>query len=181
MVPRMKEKYSGEVVPALMERFQYSSPMEVPRLSKIVINMGLGKAQGDVKALDAAVDELSRISGQRPSIRRAKKSIANFKLKEGTPIGCAVTLRRDRMFEFLDRLIAIALPRVRDFRGIPTRSFDGRGNYTMGVTDQLIFPEINYAKVDAVRGMNLTFVTTAKTDEESRALLEGLGMPFRRS
>jgi len=177
----MKEKYSGEVVPALMERFQYSSPMEVPRLSKIVINMGLGKAQGDVKALDAAVDELSRISGQRPSIRRAKKSIANFKLKEGTPIGCAVTLRRDRMFEFLDRLIAIALPRVRDFRGIPTRSFDGRGNYTMGVTDQLIFPEINYAKVDAVRGMNLTFVTTAKTDEESRALLEGLGMPFRRS
>ncbi|MGD8376539.1 MAG: 50S ribosomal protein L5 [Acidobacteriota bacterium] len=181
MVPRMKEKYSSEVVPALMERFQYTTPMEVPRLSKIVINMGLGKAQGDVKALDAAVDELSRISGQRPSIRRARKSIANFKLKEGTPIGAAVTLRRERMFEFLDRLISIALPRVRDFRGVPTRSFDGRGNYTMGVTDQLIFPEINYAKVDAVRGMNLTFVTTAKTDEESRALLEGLGMPFRRS
>lgn len=181
MVPRMKEKYGSEVVPALMERFQYSSPMEVPRLSKIVINMGLGKAQGDVKALDAAVDELSRISGQRPSIRRARKSIANFKLKEGTPIGCAVTLRRERMFEFLDRLISIALPRVRDFRGVPTRAFDGRGNYTMGVMDQLIFPEINYAKVDAVRGMNVTFVTTAKTDEESRALLEGLGMPFRRS
>ena len=180
MVPRMKERYESEVVPALMEKFRYSSVMAVPRLSKIVVNMGMGKAQGDVKALDHAMDELSQILGQRPSIRRARKSIANFKLKEGTPIGCRVTLRRRRMYEFLDRLIAVALPRVRDFRGTPTRSFDGRGNYTLGIADPLIFPEISYTKVDAVRGMNVTFVTTATTDEESRALLEGLGMPFRR-
>jgi large subunit ribosomal protein L5 len=181
MVPRLKERYTSEVVASLMEKFNYATVMQAPRLSKIVVNMGMGKTQGDTKALDAAMDELSRITGQRASVRRARKSIANFKLKEGTPIGCAVTLRSQRMFEFLDRLISVALPRVRDFRGTPTKSFDGRGNYTLGVTDQLIFPEINYTKVDAVRGMNVTFVTTARTDDESRALLEGLGMPFRRS
>jgi large subunit ribosomal protein L5 len=181
MVPRLKERYEAEVVPALREKFGYPNVMAVPRLTKIVINMGVGKAQGDIKVLDNAIDELTRISGQRPSIRRARKSIANFKLKEGSPIGCRVTLRRQRMYEFLDRLIMVALPRVRDFRGIPGRSFDGRGNYTLGITDQLIFPEVSYAKVDMVRGMNITFVTTARTDEESRALLEGLGMPFRRN
>jgi len=142
--------------------------------------MGVGKAQDDIKIMDRAIEELGVITGQRPSVRRARKSIANFKLKENSPIGCRVTLRGQRMYEFLDRLVTVALPRVRDFRGLPTRAFDGRGNYTMGVTDQLIFAEVNYAKVDAVRGMNVSFVTTAKTDAESRALLEGLGMPFRK-
>jgi large subunit ribosomal protein L5 len=181
MTPRLKERYQRELVPALMGQFGYRNVMAVPRLSKIVVNMGVGKAQDDIKVMDHAMEELGVITGQRPSIRRARKSIANFKLKEGAPIGCRVTLRGHRMYEFLDRLVSVALPRVRDFRGLPTRAFDGRGNYTLGVTDQLIFAEVNYAKVDMVRGMNVSFVTTAKTDAESRALLEGLGMPFRKS
>ena len=151
----------------------------VPRLAKIVLNMGVGAAKEDIKAMDKAIEELAQISGQRPEVRRARKSIANFKLREGQPIGCRVTLRGQRMYEFLDRLVSVALPRVRDFRGLSTRAFDGRGNYTMGVKDQLIFPEVNYDKVDTVRGMNISMVTTAKTDDESRALLERLGMPFR--
>ena len=181
MTPRVKERYQKETVPALMEKFSYGNVMAVPKLKKIVINMGLGKVQGDVKALDNAIGELGHITGQLATIRRARKSIANFKLREGAAIGVKVTLRGDRMYEFLDRLIAVALPRVRDFRGLPTKSFDGRGNYTIGITDQLIFPEISYAKVDAVRGMNVSFVTTARTDDESRALLGGLGIPFRRA
>jgi large subunit ribosomal protein L5 len=180
MTPRLQERYRQELVPALMTKFGYDNVMAVPKLSKIVVNMGVGKAQDDIKIMDRAMEELGVITGQRPSIRRARKSIANFKLKENSPIGCRVTLRGQRMYEFLDRLVTVALPRVRDFRGLPTRAFDGRGNYTMGVTDQLIFAEVNYAKVDAVRGMNVSFVTTAKTDAESRALLEGLGMPFRK-
>jgi len=180
-MPRLKERYRKELVPTLSERFGYGNVMAVPKLSKIVINMGVGKAQEDIKVMDRAIDELGQITGQRPSIRRARKSISNFKLKEGAPIGCRVTLRGDRMYEFFDRLVTVALPRLRDFRGLSTRSFDGRGNYTIGVTDQLMFPEINYAKVDMVRGMNISFVTTARNDEESRALLEGLGMPFRKS
>jgi large subunit ribosomal protein L5 len=180
MTPRLQERYRQELVPALMSKFGYDNIMAVPKLSKIVVNMGVGKAQDDIKIMDRAIEELGVITGQRPSVRRARKSIANFKLKENSPIGCRVTLRGQRMYEFLDRLVTVALPRVRDFRGLPTRAFDGRGNYTMGVTDQLIFAEVNYAKVDAVRGMNVSFVTTAKTDAESRALLEGLGMPFRK-
>jgi len=180
MTPRLQERYRQELVPALMSKFGYDNVMAVPKLSKIVVNMGVGKAQDDIKIMDRAIEELGVITGQRPSVRRARKSIANFKLKENSPIGCRVTLRGQRMYEFLDRLVTVALPRVRDFRGLPTRAFDGRGNYTMGVTDQLIFAEVNYAKVDAVRGMNVSFVTTAKTDAESRALLEGLGMPFRK-
>jgi len=180
MTPRLQERYRQELVPALMSKFGYENVMAVPKLSKIVVNMGVGKAQDDIKIMDRAMEELGVITGQRPSIRRARKSIANFKLKENSPIGCRVTLRGQRMYEFLDRLVTVALPRVRDFRGLPTRAFDSRGNYTMGVTDQLIFAEVNYAKVDAVRGMNVSFVTTAKTDAESRALLEGLGMPFRK-
>jgi large subunit ribosomal protein L5 len=180
MTPRLQERYRQELVPALMSKFGYDNIMAVPKLSKIVVNMWVGKAQDDIKIMDRAIEELGVITGQRPSVRRARKSIANFKLKENSPIGCRVTLRGQRMYEFLDRLVTVALPRVRDFRGLPTRAFDGRGNYTMGVTDQLIFAEVNYAKVDAVRGMNVSFVTTAKTDAESRALLEGLGMPFRK-
>jgi large subunit ribosomal protein L5 len=181
MTPRIKELYQKELVPRLTEKFGYPNLMAVPRLAKIVVNMGVGKAQEDIKLLDSAMAEMAQITGQRPSIRRARKSIANFKLREGSPIGCRVTLRGDRMYEFLDRLVAIALPRVRDFRGISTKAFDGRGNYTMGIEDQLIFPEISYTKVDMVRGMNVSIVTTARSDDESRALLEGLGMPFRRS
>ena len=181
MTPRLKERYQAEILPALVKQFDYPNVMAAPRLNKIVINMGVGKAQDDIKILDAAVEELAQISGQRPSIRRARKSIAGFKLREGAPIGCRVTLRGHRMYEFLDRLISVALPRVRDFRGLPTKSFDGRGNYTFGITDQLIFPEVHYAKVDMVRGMNVSIVTTAKSDDESRALLQALGMPFRRS
>ena len=181
MTPRIKELYQKELVPRLTEKFGYPNLMAVPRLAKIVVNMGVGKAQEDIKLLDHAMEEMAQITGQRPSVRRARKSIANFKLREGSPIGCRVTLRGDRMYEFLDRLVAIALPRVRDFRGISTKAFDGRGNYTMGIEDQLIFPEISYTKVDMVRGMNVSIVTTARSDDESRALLEGLGMPFRRS
>ena len=176
---RMRVRYSKEVVPALMKHFQYTNIMAVPKLEKIVVNMGLGEAIANAKIMDVAVDELGRITGQRAVVTRAKKSIANFKLRQNMPIGAAVTLRGDRMYEFLDRLVSIVLPRVRDFRGVSTRSFDGRGNYTMGLRDQLIFPEISYEKVDKIRGMNVTIVTTARTDDEARELLKQLGMPFR--
>jgi large subunit ribosomal protein L5 len=176
---RLRVRYSKEVVPALMKHFNYKNLMAVPKLEKIVINMGLGEAIANAKILDVAADELGRIAGQRPVITKAKKSIANFKLRQNMPIGAAVTLRGERMFEFLDRLVSIVLPRVRDFRGVSTKSFDGRGNYTLGLRDQLIFPEIPYEKVDKIRGMNVTVVTTARTDDEARELLKQLGMPFR--
>jgi large subunit ribosomal protein L5 len=176
---RMKVRYSKEVVPALMKHFQYTNIMAVPKLEKIVVNMGLGEAIANAKIMDVAIDELGRITGQRAVVTRAKKSIANFKLRQHMPIGAAVTLRGDRMYEFLDRLVSVVLPRVRDFRGVSVRSFDGRGNYTMGLRDQLIFPEISYEKVDKIRGMNVTIVTTARTDDEARELLKQLGMPFR--
>ena len=178
---RLKEKYKTEVAPALGEQFKYGSTMAIPRLSKIVINMGVGEAISDAKLLDQAVEELSTITGQRPAITRARKAISNFKLREDMPIGCRVTLRGVRMWEFLDRLMNLALPRVRDFRGVAPRAFDGRGNYTLGIRDQLIFPEIEYNKVQKVKGMNVSIVTTARTDEEAKALLDGLGMPFRRA
>ena len=177
--PRLRVRYAKEIVPALMKHFSYANIMAVPKLEKIVINMGLGEAIANAKILDVAMDELGRISGQRAVITRAKKSIANFKLRQDMPIGAAVTLRGDRMFEFLDRLTSVVLPRVRDFRGVSTKSFDGRGNYTLGLRDQLIFPEISYEKVDKIRGMNVTIVTTARTDEEARELLKQCGMPFR--
>jgi len=177
--PRLKVRYSKEIVSALMKHFNYTNVMAVPKLEKIVINMGLGEAIANAKILDVAVDELGRIAGQRPVITRAKKSIANFKLRQNMPIGAAVTLRGDRMFEFLDRLTSVVLPRVRDFRGVSTKSFDGRGNYTLGLRDQLIFPEISYEKVDKIRGMNVTIVTSARTDDEARELLRQFGMPFR--
>jgi large subunit ribosomal protein L5 len=176
----LKAAYHGEMVRQMMERYGYKNPMAVPRLRKIVVNMGVGEANQNIKLLDAAADQLGAIAGQKPVIRRARKSIANFKIREGMPIGCTVTLRGDRMYDFLDRLVSIALPRVRDFRGVPARSFDGRGNYTLGLKDQLVFLEINYAKVDKARGMNITIVTTARTDEEARNLLALLGVPFRR-
>ncbi|KMM36060.1 MULTISPECIES: 50S ribosomal protein L5 [Bacillales] len=177
---RFQEKYQNETKPALMEKFNYSSVMEVPKLEKIVINMGVGDAVQNPKALDTAVEELQLISGQKPIITRAKKSIAGFKLREDMPIGAKVTLRGTRMFEFLDKLISVSLPRVRDFRGISKKSFDGRGNYTLGVKEQLIFPEIDYDKVNKVRGMDIVIVTTANTDEESREMLTNLGMPFQK-
>jgi large subunit ribosomal protein L5 len=177
--PRLRIRYAKEIIPALMKHFSYTNVMAVPKLEKIVINMGLGEAIANAKILDVAVDELGRISGQRPVVTRAKKSIANFKLRQNMPIGAAVTLRGDRMFEFLDRLTSVVLPRVRDFRGVSTKSFDGRGNYTLGLRDQLIFPEISYEKVDKIRGMNVTIVTTARTDDEARELLRQFGMPFR--
>lgn len=180
MVPRLKEKYKNEVVPKMMERFGYKNVMEVPRIEKIVINVGVGEAKDDTRYLDSTVEELAMISGQKPVIAKAKKSIAGFKLREGAPIGCFVTLRGNRAYDFLDRLINIALPRIKDFRGLSPRSFDGRGNYTIGVREQLIFPEIDYDKVMKVRGMSITIVTTAENDDEARALLEFLGMPFRR-
>jgi large subunit ribosomal protein L5 len=176
---RLRTRYSNEIVPTLMKHFKYTNIMAVPKLEKIVINMGLGEAIANAKIMDVAVDELGRISGQRAVITRAKKSIANFKLRQHMPIGAAVTLRGDRMYEFLDRLVSVVLPRVRDFRGVSTRSFDGRGNYTMGLRDQLIFPEISYEKVDKIRGMNVTIVTTARSDDEARELLKQLGLPFR--
>ncbi len=179
MAARLKEKYQSEVVPALMEEFKYQSRMAVPRLSKIVINMGLGEAIQNVKLLDAATRELGQISGQKPVITRAKKSIANFKLRKNMPIGAMVTLRGDRMYEFFDRLVNVALPRVRDFRGLSTRSFDGRGSYTLGLRDQLVFPEVEYGKIEKVKGMNISIVTSAKSDAEGLALLRRLGMPFR--
>jgi large subunit ribosomal protein L5 len=179
MTARIKDSYAKEIRPRLMKERSYSSVMAVPRLQKVVINMGVGEATQNIKLLDAAMDELSRITGQKPAMRRSKKAIAAFRLREGMPIAATVTLRGDRMYEFCDRLFNVALPRVRDFRGVPTNAFDGRGNYTLGLRDQIIFPEIDYAKVDKLRGMNVTFVTTARTDEESRLLLSYLGMPFR--
>ncbi len=178
---RIKELYKREVCPILMKELGYANVMAVPRLSKIVINMGVGEAIQDIKILDGALEEVGTITGQRPCIKRAKKSIANFKLREGMPIACMVTLRGDKMYEFFDRLVNLALPRVRDFRGTSTKSFDGRGNYTLGLKDQLIFPEISYGKVSKAKGMNITIVTTARTDEEAKALLQHLGMPFRRT
>ncbi len=178
--PRLLEQYRREVLPELSRQFQYTSPMAAPRLTKIIINMGVGEAKENIKLLDQAVEELALIAGQRPAITRARKSIANFKLRQGLPIGCRVTLRGHRMYEFLDRLVSIALPRVRDFKGVPEKAFDGRGNYTLGVTDQLIFPELASAKIEKIKGMNITIVTTARTDNESRALLQALGLPFRK-
>jgi large subunit ribosomal protein L5 len=176
---RLRERYSKDVAPALKKEFGYSNVMAIPKITKVVINMGLGEATQNAKIVDTGADEITRITGQKPVVRRAKKSIAQFKVRQGMPIGTMVTLRGDRMWEFLDRLIAIALPRVRDFRGVSPRGFDGRGNYTLGLKDQLLFPEIDYMKVDKARGMNISVVTTAKTDEESRKLLQLLGMPFR--
>ena len=176
---RLKDKFSKEIAPALMKEFNLSNPMAVPRLHKIVVNMGLGEATQNAKVIDPAANELAQVAGQKPVITKAKKSIAAFKVRAGMPIGAMVTLRGDRMYEFLDRLVNIALPRVRDFRGVSTRSFDGRGNFTLGLKDQLIFPEIDYAKVDKLKGMNVTIVTTAANDNEARALLKHLGMPFR--
>jgi len=180
MIPRLQEKYEKEVVPALMEKFGYKSIMEVPKLEKIVINMGVGEAKDNPKALEAAISDLTIITGQKPVMTRAKKSIANFKIRENMPIGCKVTLRKAKMYEFADKLMNIALPRVRDFSGVSDKAFDGRGNYSLGVKEQLIFPEIEYDKIDKVRGMDIIFVTTAKTDEESREFLRFLGMPFAR-
>jgi large subunit ribosomal protein L5 len=176
---RLKEKYRKEVVPALTKEFGYKNVMAVPRLEKVVVNMGLGEATANAKLVDTGADELARITGQKPVTRRAKKSIAAFKVRKGMPIGTMVTLRGERMWEFLDRLMNIALPRVRDFKGVSPRGFDGRGNYTLGLRDQLLFPEIDYMKVDKARGMNVSVVTTAKTDEEARKLLQFIGMPFR--
>ncbi len=177
---RLKERYENEVCKSLMTKFNYSSVMQVPKMEKIVINIGVGDAVSNSKLLDEAVEELTLISGQKPVITKAKKSIAGFKLREGMPIGCKVTLRGEKMYEFLDKLINISLPRVRDFRGVPKNSFDGRGNYTLGIKEQLIFPEINFDKVNKLRGMDIVFVTTAKTDEEGHELLAQLGMPFHK-
>jgi large subunit ribosomal protein L5 len=179
-VPRLLQRYRDEVVPKLMKEFGIENPMGVPRISKVSLNMGLGEAIENIKILDDAVDEVSMLAGQRPSITRAHKSIANFKVREGMPIGCRVTLRDQRMWAFLDRLITIALPRVRDFRGVPRKSFDGRGNYTLGIEDHLIFPEVDYNKVERSKGLNVTIVTTAGNDERALYLLSELGMPFRR-
>ncbi|MGA2609499.1 MAG: 50S ribosomal protein L5 [Terriglobia bacterium] len=179
MAPRLKEKYEKEVVPALVKEFKYTNGMAVPRLRKIVLNMGLGEAIQNAKLLDAGTQELGQITGQKPVITRARKSIANFKLRQNMPIGAMVTLRGDRMYEFFDRLTSVALPRVRDFRGLSTRAFDGRGNYTLGLRDQLVFPEIDYAKVEKVKGLNISIVTDARSDAEALALLRHLGMPFR--
>jgi large subunit ribosomal protein L5 len=176
--PRLRERYEAEIKPDLIKRFGYSSPMAVPTLEKITLNMGVGEAKQNTQMLEAAVEQLATIAGQHPSTRRAKKSVASFKVREGMPVGVAVTLRRARMWEFLDRLNSIAVPRIRDFRGLNPRSFDGRGNYSMGVREQIIFPEIDYDSIDEVRGLDVTITTTAKTDEEAFALLDGLGMPF---
>jgi large subunit ribosomal protein L5 len=181
MSARLKEKYTKDVVPALRKEFGYTNVMAVPRIQKVVVNMGLGEATANAKLVDVGADELARITGQRPVTRRAKKSIAAFKVRKGQPVGAMVTLRGERMWEFLDRLLAIALPRVRDFKGVSPKGFDGRGNYTLGLRDQLLFPEIDYMKVDKARGMNVSVVTTAKTDEEARKLLQFIGMPFRQS
>ncbi len=175
---RLKDKYLNEVVPGLQEQFKYTNVMAIPKLDKVVINIGLGEVTQNPKALDAALNDLTLITGQKPVVTRAKKSIAGFKLREGMPVGVKVTLRGDRMYEFVDRLLSVALPRVRDFRGVSPKSFDGRGNYSLGLKEQLIFPEIEYDKIDKLRGMEIVFATTAKTDEEGRALLKLLGMPF---
>jgi large subunit ribosomal protein L5 len=177
---RLREKYQNELLPKLKEELQLKNMMEVPRIEKVVVNMGLGEAIQNIKVLEAAAEELSQITGQKAVITKAKKSIAQFKLREGMPIGVMVTLRRDRAYEFLDRLINVALPRVRDFKGVSAKAFDGRGNYTLGIREQLIFPEIDLEKIDKVKGLNITIVTSARTDEEGRALLAGMGMPFRK-
>ena len=175
---RLKTKYQQDVVPAMMQEFGYKNPMQVPRLEKITVNVGVGEATQNAKAIDSTVTEITAIAGQKPVVTKSKKAIANFKLREGIPIGCMVTLRRDHMFEFLDRLITVALPRVRDFKGISDRSFDGRGNYSLGLREQIIFPEIHADKVEKARGMTITITTTAKTDQEGRVLLKLMGMPF---
>ncbi|MDZ7374950.1 MAG: 50S ribosomal protein L5 [candidate division KSB1 bacterium] len=180
-VPRLLERYRTVVVPHMMKKFNYKNVMQVPRLEKIVINMGVGEATENPKFLESAVEDLRMISGQQPLVTKAKKAISNFRLRAGTPIGCKVTLRRWRMYEFLDRLITIAIPRIRDFRGLSDKSFDGRGNYSLGIREQIIFPEIDYDKVDKIRGMDITIVTTAKTDEEAFELLAAFGMPFRKT
>ncbi len=179
MAARLKERYQVEVAPAIAKEFGIKNPMAIPRVEKIVINMGMGEAIANAKILDTAADEIRAVTGQKPVITKAKKSIASFKLRQGMPIGVMVTLRGDRMYEFLDRFVSVALPRVRDFRGVSPKAFDGRGNYTIGVREQLIFPEIDFNKVDKLRGMNISIVTTARNDEQARALLKGLGMPFR--
>jgi large subunit ribosomal protein L5 len=179
MSARLKETFVKEMTPRLMKERQYASVMAVPRLRKVVINMGVGEATQNIKVLDSAMEDLGKIAGQKPAIRRARKSVAAFRLRAGMPIAATVTLRGDRMYEFVDRLFNVALPRVRDFRGVPTNAFDGRGNYTLGLRDQIIFPEVDYSKVEKLRGMNVTFVTTARSDEESKLLLTYLGMPFR--
>jgi large subunit ribosomal protein L5 len=176
---RLKERYSNDVVPALKKEFGYKNVMAIPKIEKVVVNMGLGEATSNAKIVDTGADEVMRVTGQKPVVTRAKKSIAQFKVRKGMPIGAMVTLRGERMWDFLDRLISVALPRVRDFRGVSARGFDGRGNFTLGLKDQLLFPEIDYMKVDKARGMNISVVTTARTDEESRKLLQLLGMPFR--
>jgi len=179
MAARLKERYHKEIAPALAKEFDITNPMATPKLEKIVLNMGLGEAVANSKIMDTAADELASVAGQKPVVTRAKKSLAAFKLRQGMPIGTMVTLRGDRMYEFFDRLVSVALPRVRDFRGVSAKAFDGRGNYTLGVRDQLIFPEIDFNKVDKTRGMNISIVTTARNDEQARALLKALGMPFR--
>ncbi len=181
MPPRLKDKYIEEVLPAMREQFKYENVMQVPKLTKIVVNIGMGEALQDANALDRAAEDVATITGQKPVINRAKRSIANFRLREGNPIGVSTTLRGARMYEFLDRLVTAALPRIRDFQGLNPNAFDGRGNYSLGIREQLIFPEIDYDRVDKVRGMQVTIVTTAKTDEEGRRLLELMGLPFRRS
>ena len=178
MSQRLHDRYTSEIVPALTKQFEYRNPMQVPRVSKVIVNVGLGEALTNAKAIDAATGDLALITGQRPIVTRAKRSIAQFRLRTGNPIGAKVTLRGERMWDFMDRLISLALPRIRDFRGIPSRSFDGRGNYSLGFREQLAFPEIDYDKVDRLRGLEVSIVTTAKTDEESKRLLELLGMPF---
>jgi large subunit ribosomal protein L5 len=180
MAPRLKERYDAEIRPSLMRRFEYSTPMQAPKIEKITLNMGVGDAKQDSNMLQAATDQLATIAGQKPNVRRARKSIAAFKLRDGMPVGVSVTLRGERSYEFLDRLMSIAIPRIRDFRGLSPRSFDGRGNYSMGVREQIIFPEIDYDAIDQVRGLDVTITTTAATDEEAFALLEALGMPFAR-
>jgi large subunit ribosomal protein L5 len=178
-LPRLREKYRKETIPALIKQFEYKNAMQVPRLAKIVLNMGMGEAVANVKVMDKAVDEVTALAGQKPVVTKAKKSIANFKLREGMPIGIMVTLRLEGMWEFFDRLVSFALPRVRDFKGVSPRAFDGRGNYSLGIREQIVFPEVNYDEVEKIRGMNVSIVTTARTDEEARALLAHLGMPFR--
>jgi large subunit ribosomal protein L5 len=178
---RLRKQYFDEIRSALQKTLNLKNVMEVPRLEKIIVNIGVGEAIADAKKLDAAVADLTAITGQKPVVRRARKSISNFKLREGMPVGCSVTLRADKMYEFLDRLINVSIPRIRDFRGIPAKSFDGRGNYTLGVTEQIIFPEIDYDKIDRIRGMNITIVTTARTDKEAFELLQAFGMPFKRN
>ena len=177
--PRLRKKYKEEIIPQLMKDFSFRNIMQVPKLERVIINMGLGEAVQNAKLIESAVEELTAITGRKPIITRAKKSIASFKLREGMPIGVMVTLRGEQMYDFVDRLVSIALPRTRDFKGISPKAFDGRGNYTLGIREQIVFPEINYDKIDRIKGMNVTFVTTAETDEQGRALLKSLGMPFR--